>query len=80
MQYVCGEGDEPMSDDTIHVPADELARLREDAARLDWLEQHPWYDAKECLDLVDGWRTQDGKRHSAGLRAAIDAARSEEPK
>ena len=58
----------------------EIARLREqvkgmekDAGRLDWLEQHPWYDELECFNFVDGWQTPDGKRHSAGLRAVIDA-------
>ena len=48
--------------------------LREDAERLDWLEQQNW-DKDELLDLVNNWTTQDGKRHGAGLRAAIDAAR-----
>ena len=55
----------------------ENAALKRDAERLDWLEQHPWYDAQECLDFVDEWRTPDGKRHSAGLRAAIDASIAE---
>ena len=63
--------------DRIEKLEAENAALKRDAGRLDWLEQHPWYDAQECLDFVDEWRTPDGKRHSAGLRAAIDASIAE---
>jgi hypothetical protein len=52
----------------------ELYVLRDDAERLDWLEQKNW-DADELWELVNNWTTQDGKRHGAGLRSAIDAAR-----
>jgi hypothetical protein len=48
--------------------------LRDDAGRIEWLEQQEW-DADELWELVNNWTTQDGKRHGAGLRAAIDAAR-----
>ena len=51
----------------------ENAMLRNDAARLDWLEQHAWATERECFDFVDAWRTPDGQRHGAGLRAAIDS-------
>lgn len=62
---------------------DQVARLTEqvkalenDAARLDWLEQHAWATERECFDFVDAWRTPDGKRHQSGLRSAIDAERN----
>jgi len=53
--------------------AKEIAALSKDAERLDWLEQHAWATERECFDLVDSWRTPDGRRHGGGLRAAIDA-------
>ena len=58
----------------VEALCDELERLRNDAARLDWLEQHAWATERECFDFVDEWRTPDGKRHNGGLRYAIDAA------
>ena len=58
----------------VEALCDELERLRNDAARLDWLEQHAWATERECFDFVDAWRTPDGKRHNGGLRYAIDAA------
>ncbi len=45
-----------------------------DTQRLDWLEQQHW-DRDELHDLVNDW-CHKGKRYSAGLRAAIDAART----
>ena len=57
-------------------PADKIVGSTDglgDSARLDWLEQRAWNGAEECLNLIDDWRTPDGKRHSAGLRAAIDS-------
>jgi hypothetical protein len=45
-----------------------------DEDRLDWLEQQHW-NKDELWELVNNWTTKDGKRHGAGLRAAIDAAR-----
>ena len=47
-----------------------------DEDRLDWLEQQHW-NKDELWELVNNWTTKDGKRHGAGLRAAIDAARRE---
>jgi len=60
--------------DLIYRAAEEIERLREDAVRLDWLEQHAWATERECFDFVDAWRTPDGRRHGGGLRYAIDAA------
>jgi len=60
--------------DLIYRAAEEIERLREDAVRLDWLEQHAGATERECFDSVDAWRTPDGRRHGGGLRYAIDAA------
>ncbi len=60
--------------DLIYRAAEEIERLREDAVRLDWLEQHAWATERECFDFVDAWRTPDGRRHGGGLRYVIDAA------
>lgn len=51
----------------------------DDSARLDWLEQRAWDGIDECYKLLDDWRTPDGKRHSAGLRSAIDWLRKISP-
>ena len=49
--------------------------LQKDAERLDWLEQASM-SPDEILDLINDW-TVSSKRHSQGLRAAIDAAKKE---
>ena len=49
-----------------------------DESRLDWLEQHSWAHERECFNLVDAWRTPDGKRHGGGLRDAIDCMMEKE--
>ena len=49
----------------------ECRALREDAARLDWLEQQ--IETNLVLDLVQKWTFND-RRYPTGMRGAIDAA------
>ena len=51
----------------------ELRALREDAERLDFIEQLDYNDDVN-MQLIQNWRV-NGKRYATGLRAAIDAAR-----
>lgn len=67
------------------VLASEVAELRRDAERLDWLEvNHTLHKAMEILYVVDGYEVtptyngnhNDGPFHGETLREAIDAARA----
>ena len=59
--------------DELDRQAKEIEALKADAERLMWLEQQHW-DKDELFELVNNWKTKDGKRHPGGLMDAIGAA------